>query len=615
MADDASEAPLGEQDRRLAEQGLQQTDSIMNADVFALIGRFLQAGGQPTGVVSLLTSSFTGVSGLCTLIARWASMLGEDTSAFDRSLQALLTESVLRRFDDHLVDEAAAHLEGMPEWLAFMLSVPEWRKLLCSLCLSHQQSMLLSLAVQRLSEMNLDDEIMHIPLAYDIFPIFQKVLSQSLVVSFAGGPVGAEDDERPFVGIAQNNDHTFLYAVLLLKALRLRHPTAGCFDRMLEELCLRCPYRYVCSRIDLTSFSFGVPYQSQIADCLHALRRDSENAALAEHLFSLVSQFPAEAGELSKFLYRHGVILQVVDVLFKPRSSSQAFQPAAFLNLLSFVLANLRHVVLQQHPPSRDDLRAIRDHALRLIASCAKICRSHHVVSDMTLVSRRLLPSFFEPVVCHGYLVWSKYCICSAGGLSSSVWEDNCRVVLRTMLQIVETHPQLVRVVVDYLKELVRWNFSSAFFLSSSSSSSSSSSLPVPEEIAVDEAQEKIKFRKMVFEQLAWLSVTRFSLSILRFFRSYVPQMDQSIVRPFLQVLGESISGNFSAGYAQELYEVVLMQPVRNSFSGSFKRDAKFVNLLTLLAASKDLSLSQLQQIQGLLVFHGVRGSEQIPGR
>lgn len=135
------------------EQQLAMPDAIMEPSIMDVLGRFVEAKGEPEVAIQLISEGYHGFAQVAGLAIRLCADAGVSVDDVEGVIWAHLEDKVREHFDAAAVDSVLD--EGqVPEWLDTLLAMPRGRALVESLSEAHKGCMLLNFASRRIVEMD-----------------------------------------------------------------------------------------------------------------------------------------------------------------------------------------------------------------------------------------------------------------------------------------------------------------------------------------------------------------------------------------------------------------------------------------------------------------------------
>ena len=107
----------------------------------------------------------------------------------------------------------------MPQWLEKMIQDQEWRKLLYELAEEHKQCLMLSFAIQKISDAGYHEEIGCLTSVSNYFSVFNGVLQVSLTKILNSNLTEFEELLPQFLKLCTTSANTYLYSQSVLLQL------------------------------------------------------------------------------------------------------------------------------------------------------------------------------------------------------------------------------------------------------------------------------------------------------------------------------------------------------------------------------------------------------------
>ena len=104
-------------------------------------------------------------------------MIGFDPKELDHMVVNFLKNAIRDSFDSKKADTIFSITNDVPPWLDFMISHGDWRSLIYELSEKFPNSIMLSFAIQRISESGHHNEIASVATASSSFKVFHRVLT------------------------------------------------------------------------------------------------------------------------------------------------------------------------------------------------------------------------------------------------------------------------------------------------------------------------------------------------------------------------------------------------------------------------------------------------------
>eukprot|EP01027_Heterolobosea_sp_BB2_P024183 GEZU01036395.1.p1 GENE.GEZU01036395.1~~GEZU01036395.1.p1 ORF type:complete len:225 (-),score=31.11 GEZU01036395.1:3-617(-) len=158
---------------------LAQPDSIMDPNILLNLKNYIQAGGRPENVIELLSTSYRGYAEMVNLIcSNWLPLCGFSEEDISKLVVDHLKGVIQDNFNPKKADEIfSAGASRAPKWLEFMISSPEWRRLIYHLSEKNKDCLMLNFAIQKISEAGHQDEIATVTSAATFFRVFHRVFT------------------------------------------------------------------------------------------------------------------------------------------------------------------------------------------------------------------------------------------------------------------------------------------------------------------------------------------------------------------------------------------------------------------------------------------------------
>ena len=138
-----------------------------------------------------------------------------------------IKEMIISKFDTKKADsifEKAENSQSM--WLDFMIDHKHWRELIYELAEKYSDCLMLNFAIQRVSEAGYQREIASLSTASTFFPVFNKVLQQTLQSTFTMDDHQLENIMPELIKMCCHSQHTYFYSQILLNQLIKKQPKA-----------------------------------------------------------------------------------------------------------------------------------------------------------------------------------------------------------------------------------------------------------------------------------------------------------------------------------------------------------------------------------------------------
>ncbi|KAE9024757.1 hypothetical protein PF011_g3347 [Phytophthora fragariae] len=575
-------------------QELSKTDSIMEANVLAVINGFLRAHTESNGpeiLVEKLSSSYRGHAQMIGLVASWLDTLPVSTTAlenkmtFDVSEGAVISnkgaswdpaEEILyshlkdvinENYDAKLVSNVLSGSAVEPEWLTQMLNDRKWRLMLIELAETHKTCTLLQYAIRRISEAGHHKEIASITSANAFFSVFSGVL----VDAFSRIPFANEEEVVEDIAalnkVCCQSSHSYVYAQELLCSmddkLFMMQKEAGADSAQYAHIrMVRSKLNRVCGELQETaSGRFGakiVPF--------HILRRRyiyDANPKFCDAILSIVKSKTCSelsADTLAKefqtskapppvaHLRDPMVLSALLDRLFNPSDSiSPSFvQNCVFLLAYAASTKDERSLLRTGVQGSSDHVEVDDDgveSTKKALIEASAICKSDHTLGynmNQSGVVDKLISVMSVPVVSMGVLHWLEVILTSPGFFRS------------TPLHI--CFPSLLRILKASIKlHVAQWPIAFNVLVTS---------LRLHPDINPVKALE---LKRETLRCMVFMITSGYVLPVLEFVFTNTLELDQALLRNFITMLFSRIAPPFSPKFSVALTKILTHPKVQTA--------------------------------------------------
>ncbi len=159
-------------------------------------------------MVKWLTENYRGLAQMANMISEWLKISGMEEQDIINIIKDHLKSLIIKNFDpkqaDTIFQEGSVcecftisnRTKETPDWLLKMIKHPEWRSLFYQLAETYRNCLLLNFAIQvgvvifyltviqRISDEGHQNEIASLATASTFYPVFNKVLKESLMKMF-----------------------------------------------------------------------------------------------------------------------------------------------------------------------------------------------------------------------------------------------------------------------------------------------------------------------------------------------------------------------------------------------------------------------------------------------
>ncbi|KAL3668500.1 hypothetical protein V7S43_006582 [Phytophthora oleae] len=575
-------------------QELSKTDSIMEANVLAVINGFLRAHTDSNGpeiLVEKLSSSYRGHAQMIGLVASWLDMLPVSTTALENKMTFDVNEGAViankgaswdpaeeilfsnlkdvinENYDPKLVSNVLSGSAVEPEWLTQMLNARKWRLMLIELAETHKTCTLLQYAIRRISEAGHHKEIASITSANAFFPVFSGVL----IDAFSRIPFANEEEVVEDIAalnkVCCQSSHSYVYAQELLcsmddKLYSMLKDAEATTGEHTHIRMVRSKLNRVRGELQETASSrFGakiVPF--------HILRRSyiyNANPKFCDAILSIVktkkcSELSAETlakeYQASKtpppvaHLRDPMVLSSLLDRLFNPSDSiSPAFvQNCVFLLAYAASTKDERSLLQTGVQASSDQVEVDGDgveSTKKALMEASAFCKSDHTLGynmNHSGVVDKLISVMSVPVVSMGALHWLEVILKSPEFFSS------------TPLHI--CFPSLLRILKAAIKlHVAQWPISFDVLVTS---------LRLHPDINPVKALE---LKRETLRCMVFMITSGYVLPVLEFVFTNTLELDQALLRNFITMLFGRIAPPFSPKFSVALTKILTHPKVQTA--------------------------------------------------
>ncbi|EKX43960.1 hypothetical protein GUITHDRAFT_163694 [Guillardia theta CCMP2712] len=292
-----------------AMQRLQRGDSVMEPKAFEDLKACLLAGQEPSMLVEQLSDNYHGYAQMANLLCEWHCFLGDDRRAVDREVRGYLKSMIIKHFGLEQIDLQQI---SNPRWLEQMIQDPEWRDLIYELSEQFPSSLLISFAMERISQqVGLEAEKAGAESASSKLKIFNSVLKETLADMTNGKEVMPEDLEA-LKSLICHSEHTFVYVVALFRQLAMKHKgefQEECLLRLSEEI-----------RVEIAKRGKG----RQAEAFCNAITGAVEYPEVAMAIGSMTSTKKTNPSDISKLYNIYTAEIEKVQALTKDENSAMS---------------------------------------------------------------------------------------------------------------------------------------------------------------------------------------------------------------------------------------------------------------------------------------------------
>ncbi|KAF0695968.1 Aste57867_13240 [Aphanomyces stellatus] len=542
-------------------QVLGKTDAIMELDILSSINAFLRTHTDANGpemLVKQLSSSYRGHAQMCRLVGSWLDAVPSETKALtkdddlwvdaDDLVFNTLKAAIVDRYDPKLLSNVLSDSIVEPAWLKTMLQDSKWRLMLIELAEKHKSCSLLQYAIRRISEAGHHKEIASITNANDVFPVFNAVVADILQrIPFASVD-DIRDDYAALQKICTHAAYSFIYTQEVLLALDATLAAAPATTLPLRSKLERL--RQHLHESVLTK------YGAQKTDSLHVLKRAALThayPALSEAIGVILrdKQCSLASCELLKVVYtspdpppaahiREHVILQsLTTALFHP---NEPMEGSAHRASCAFVLAYAATVqddrpLLETSAQGEVVLHEEEVQAVaRALEDASVICKSDTTLSynmNESEVVEKLIRTMEYPAASMGILHWLKLLLESKHFYNGPFLHAAFPVFLRLLRHAIQAHvaqwPTVFQVLVTSLRLQPDSN-------------------PV----------KVLDMKKETLRCMVHLMTCGYVFPVLHFISTHTDELDQALLRNFIQFVLVRVSPPYSTRFAIELCRVLL---------------------------------------------------------
>jgi len=160
------------------------------------------------------------------LVQHWLVASGMGEEEVHEAVLGEVRKAVVEKFRPKEADRIFENASTVPEWIEFMITQRHWRELLYALAEEHEDCLMLSFAIQRISDAGHNEEIACLPSASSHFTVFNGVICASLsrlIFSYAEPEFHRQLPQ--FLRLCSASAASYFYAQALLA--RLLHSAAA----------------------------------------------------------------------------------------------------------------------------------------------------------------------------------------------------------------------------------------------------------------------------------------------------------------------------------------------------------------------------------------------------
>ena len=163
---------MEEQERKLSdaegraqlEATFKKDDCIMEPNCLDNIKSYIDFGGNPTIVVTLLSENYRAIAQTSNLLASWLITAGVDESQVKEQVENHLQELIIKHFDPKAANEILTKNEKgtVPPWLNNMIRFKKWRQTFYKLIEEYPDCLMLNFAIRLISNAGYQGEITNV---------------------------------------------------------------------------------------------------------------------------------------------------------------------------------------------------------------------------------------------------------------------------------------------------------------------------------------------------------------------------------------------------------------------------------------------------------------------
>lgn len=215
---------------------LAQPDSIMEKDVVRHLKTYIAQGGDARvrHAIDQLSFNYRGHGDMVNAMNEMLGVLGEDPSDSEAAIVSYLKDLSVNRFDPSKAEQLFSG--SAPSWLGHMVTDPGWRSVLYKLSDKHSSCLLLTFAIQTISEQGLSTELATARLASVHFDVFRGVWQDHIQ-----GLLDAESEPSflnllsAFTELCCQSEYAFLFTQQQLRVMAEESKDFGYVFRRLRQ--------------------------------------------------------------------------------------------------------------------------------------------------------------------------------------------------------------------------------------------------------------------------------------------------------------------------------------------------------------------------------------------
>ncbi|KAJ2162909.1 hypothetical protein GGF46_000292 [Coemansia sp. RSA 552] len=192
----------------------------MEPSTVDFVEKYLEAGGAPFNIMSLLMSSYEGIGAMANMVSH--DVMGAYDADSKAAILKALSRKIVESFDAEQADAAYSETGQLPEYIEAMLPHAAWRKTIYRLSERHPKSTMISAALQHLADQGYQSEMTTLNSAALHTHVFYALLVECLEKLSPANEENLEAQMQALVHAVCRREQTYLVAQYLFRNVRQR---------------------------------------------------------------------------------------------------------------------------------------------------------------------------------------------------------------------------------------------------------------------------------------------------------------------------------------------------------------------------------------------------------
>ncbi|KAJ3430171.1 negative elongation factor d [Anaeramoeba flamelloides] len=237
---------------------LSSKDYILETEVMRTIQEYLQTGGKPLDVITMLSTNYKGYAEMVNLISYLYIYVFEmEPEDVTKMIIQHLFQLIIQQFDPQKVDTLFKQSTSAPVWLSNMIKSPEWQPLINDLHKMYPDCLILNYAIQKISQLNQkEDELITNISGKETFENFNVAITNLIGKLIDLNQENEYEDQKKeketelkrkkifktLLELSCKTQYNFLYTIVLLNNVMER--SSKSLKRIIQEMINTIEERY-----------------------------------------------------------------------------------------------------------------------------------------------------------------------------------------------------------------------------------------------------------------------------------------------------------------------------------------------------------------------------------